>query len=384
MSLPWTLMALLAATGPPNVRQAPFAAVATAATNVRAGPELRFPVVGLLHRGARVEVTSCVPDCNSEGAWGWLGTDGAVRLALLLPSDEGGSEIPPEPTHLIHGKVLGTAAAIYALPDVHARVLRREPGGRVLAFAERLDLLGSGWLDWMHGGFVAVSAVRLATGSTLEGEKNPHVPLAFLRQRMEIKDASRATWVERYSRYPVLALDLKRVELSVGAVPKTRVRIAYARPRPDGVPAGARWVHVDLNEEILTAYEGDSLVFATLVSTGTRLHPTRTGLFRVWYKGLHDLMHGEGYFVDEVPDVLYFHGGEALHAAFWHEHFGSPVTHGCVNLSPADAAWLFDWAPPVMPAGWHSRMPGAGDEALFVRVERAPPGPPPFNDTTLR
>ena len=216
--------------------------------------------------------------------------------------------------------------------------------------------------------------VRLSLGSAFHGEFHPVAPLAFLRQRSPV-DVPGAAPLERFSRYPVVGGDAATVHLTVGSVPRTRVRVAYARPRPEGVPWDARWVHVDLNEEVLTAYEGDTLVFATLISSGTREHPTRVGLYRVSYKGVHDLMHGEGYFVEEVPFVLYFHDGEALHGAFWHDRFGTAVTHGCVNLSPADAAWLFEWAPPSLPEGWHSRMPTAETASLFVQVERAPPVP---------
>jgi len=77
----------------------------------------------------------------------------------------------------------------------------------------------------------------------------------------------------------------------------------------------------------------------------------------------------EEWHIEEVPFVLAFHGAEALHGAFWHDGFGSPRTHGCVNLSLADASWLFAWMPPPLPRGWHAILPRAG---LRVLVERAP------------
>jgi lipoprotein-anchoring transpeptidase ErfK/SrfK len=132
---------------------------------------------------------------------------------------------------------------------------------------------------------------------------------------------------------------------------------------------------VDLDEQVLTAYEGDSWVYATLVSTGRADTATHTGLFQVWNKTIHELMAEENkYFVEEVPYTQYFHDGEALHGAFWHSSFGSAVTHGCVNLSLPDARWLFAWAPPALPSGWHSYVVQRGTESLWVQVEHAKPG----------
>jgi hypothetical protein len=174
-------------------------------------------------------------------------------------------------------------------------------------------------------------------------------------------------------------------------VPRAAVRIAWARPRPDGIPAGARWVHIDVREQVLTAYEGERLVFATLVSTGKPGVRTRTrlGVFPVWYKTAHAAMHGpreDPYLVDEVPFVLYFFRSMGLHGTFWHERFGTAVSHGCVNLSMADAEWMFSWAPPQLPAGWHAISTEAANRPkLWVQVERARPGPlPRWPGTTAR
>jgi lipoprotein-anchoring transpeptidase ErfK/SrfK len=132
---------------------------------------------------------------------------------------------------------------------------------------------------------------------------------------------------------------------------------------------------VDLQEQVLTAYEGDTWVYATLVSTGKKDTATHRGVFRVWNKTLHELMTEENqYFVEEVPYAQYFYDGEALHGAFWHSHFGQAVTHGCVNLSLPDARWLFFWAPPALPSGWHSYRVVPGTESLWVVVEYAKPG----------
>jgi hypothetical protein len=155
------------------------------------------------------------------------------------------------------------------------------------------------------------------------------------------------------------------------------VRLALPVHRPPGVQPDEKWVHVDLTEQTLTAYEGDHPVFTTLVSTGKTDHETPRGLFKVWLKAVRHKMTGppdDPYEVDEVPFTLFFRRGDALHGAFWHDAFGSVVSHGCVNLSVGDAEWLFNWAPPELPQGWHAAIPGPSEQAsLKVLIDRSAP-----------
>jgi hypothetical protein len=120
--------------------------------------------------------------------------------------------------------------------------------------------------------------------------------------------------------------------------------------RPAGVEPGAAWVEVDLFEQTLAAYEGDRMVYATLISSGLRGWDTPPGLFQVWLKVAVGKMSGadnrpDYYFLEDVPWTMYFNQDVALHTAYWHDGFGYRHSHGCVNLPPADAHWLFDWAP---------------------------------------
>jgi lipoprotein-anchoring transpeptidase ErfK/SrfK len=135
---------------------------------------------------------------------------------------------------------------------------------------------------------------------------------------------------------------------------------------------------VDLSQQTLTAYEGETAVYATLISAGKNHKESQThaGLYRVDHKMAFSDMRGEPddpYDVDRVPYTLYFNKDEALHGAYWHNRFGSPASHGCINLSLADARWLFDWAPPQLPENWHTIHPrAAGLSSLWVFVkERA-------------
>lgn len=115
-------------------------------------------------------------------------------------------------------------------------------------------------------------------------------------------------------------------------------------PRPDVVGITERWIDVDLSSQHVYAMEGDALIQTFLVSTGTWQHPTITGLFRIYVKYRSTHMSGPGYFLPNVPYVMYFYKGYALHGTYWHNNFGTPMSHGCVNLRIEDAKWLYQWA----------------------------------------
>jgi hypothetical protein len=115
-------------------------------------------------------------------------------------------------------------------------------------------------------------------------------------------------------------------------------------PAPSADIDEDRWIDVDLSRQLLTAYERHSPVRTMLVSTGLPSTPTPTGQFRIWVKFRYDDMEGPGYYLEDVPFVMYFHKGYGLHGATWHTNFGHPMSHGCVNLPVEEAEWLFNWA----------------------------------------
>jgi lipoprotein-anchoring transpeptidase ErfK/SrfK len=107
---------------------------------------------------------------------------------------------------------------------------------------------------------------------------------------------------------------------------------------------GSRWIDVDLTNQRVSAYEGDVVVNSFIVSTGTWLTPTVTGKYKIYVKIRSGNMHGPGYFLPDVPYIMYFHNGYGLHGTYWHNNFGTPMSHGCVNLRTEEAGWLFNWA----------------------------------------
>jgi len=132
----------------------------------------------------------------------------------------------------------------------------------------------------------------------------------------------------------------------------TATPTAIPTPTATATPAHPeKWIDVDLSNQILVAYEGDVVVLRTSVSTGSALTPTVTGRFRIFHKLLSQTMVGPDYVQPDVPYVMYFYGAYSLHGAYWHDDFGRPRSHGCVNLRVAEAQWLFQWADPPLPAG---------------------------------
>jgi lipoprotein-anchoring transpeptidase ErfK/SrfK len=105
-----------------------------------------------------------------------------------------------------------------------------------------------------------------------------------------------------------------------------------------------RWIDVDLTHQRLVAYEGETPVRQVTVSTGLPRTPTVTGRFQIYVKYQAADMSGPGYYLAKVPYVMYFYRGFGLHGTYWHNNFGRPMSHGCVNLPTPEAEWLFNWA----------------------------------------
>jgi len=136
-------------------------------------------------------------------------------------------------------------------------------------------------------------------------------------------------------------------------------------PKPTDLAANEKWIDVNLSTQSLVAFEGDKPIYATIVSSGrhndedkSKDHRTITGSFRIREKHVAATMDDDSasdgpYSIQDVPWIMYFHGGIALHGAFWHSSFGHERSHGCVNLTPYDAKNLFSWVGPRLPDGWH-------------------------------
>jgi lipoprotein-anchoring transpeptidase ErfK/SrfK len=230
-------------------------------------------------------------------------------------------------------------------------------------------------------GWVAREDVELADPSAFSGvrltDAQRRSRLAFVRARhgARLYDATGAaldakrlpvqTLVEDLGA-PVTVGDETLYPLTATKSPTRFVRardlglIAPVAPPAEVTGERERWIDVNLAEQVLVAYEGSQPVFATLVSSGKgKEFATPTGLFQIREKHISITMSGPDpdhgvYEVGEVPWTLYYHDSYALHGAYWHDDFGQTRSHGCTNIAPADARWLFYWSEGTVPPGWNS------------------------------
>lgn len=119
------------------------------------------------------------------------------------------------------------------------------------------------------------------------------------------------------------------------------------------IPDEDRWIRVDLAEQLVIAYERDKPVRAFVISSGLPHTPTVTGEFRIRTKVRVQTMSGGDpelgnyYSLPNVQWVQYFYEDYGFHGSYWHDNFGQPMSRGCINMTNADARWLFDWAGPT-------------------------------------
>jgi hypothetical protein len=155
------------------------------------------------------------------------------------------------------------------------------------------------------------------------------------------------------------------------------VPVLKPEPPPPELEEGGKWIHVDISDQRLTAYEGDRPVFMTLVSSGNEEKDeefaTPRGTFWIQSKHVSTTMDNlaldeEAYSIEDVPWTMYFHANYALHGAFWHSVFGHLRSHGCVNMTPQDAKWIFDWSDPRLPLGWHGIVATKDRPGTLVKV----------------
>ncbi len=291
------------------------------------------------------------------------------------------------------------------------------PARSSIAFVDELSAEGRSFLLTQEFGLVPKDRVEIQSPSTFRGlplARSARLPLAFVRgqdspvYRMAkagaVRPASlgstlrgkveptgntwkRLTWVGLTGR--VLSRGSRRYleTRQDGLFIEDDFRASVIRQHPPKgfeLAPGEKWIDISIHRGTLVAYEGQRAVFSTLISPGISgykrdgegrpaKHATPTGTFRLEWKHRSTTMSPDperrSYFLSEVAWTQFFHMPFALHAAYWHDDFGQPKSGGCVNLSPADAKWLFEWTLPELPDGWHGvRSGGARGPGTWVRI----------------
>ncbi len=254
-------------------------------------------------------------------------------------------------------------------PDGSPVVFYDGPGGNPVGSIDNgynyvsIRQVTGGWVQLTNGQWVPEEHTRLADVSGFAGIEileEPTLPYAWM-----VRSAYPSSFpggpenrdLPRISQYTLLAIYTIEVVdgwewYMVGPgqwLQQTRVAKLKPVERPEGVDADDFWIAVDLFEQTLVAYEGDQMVFATLISSGLPQWSTNEGLFQVYIRAVSSPMTGasgqpEYYFIENIPWVMYFDNDIALHGAYWHDLFGYRQSRGCVNLSIMDSWWVYRWS----------------------------------------
>ena len=169
------------------------------------------------------------------------------------------------------------------------------------------------------------------------------------------------------------------IDDAYGYVEKEKLRIWSKASLPEDVSEEERWIDVNLDEQMLTVYDGTEPLFITLISSAKKGYVTPTGLYRIYDKStgwdLASLPNSsDPYFLERVPFVMHYFPRYALHSAFWHSDFGKEASHGCINLSMKDAEVVFDLVRPELPDGWSfvRQRPELPGTVVQIRAEDKP------------
>jgi len=291
-------------------------------------------------------------------------------------------------------------------------LLRREiPHGSMLAYTKSFEHEGRTYVLSSDGTIVPATRIRPFRQSQFKGtELNSKVslPIAFMREKARPKYRKSASggveatgtswpvrsWVEVDDGASVFEVGGKRYlqtkerEKSGSLyVLEDDATVVRKRDIPIGVTAGSNWIIVSITQGTLVAYENEKPVYATLQSPGAggvpipgkdpvKMSTTPMGVYRMTFKHRASTMSPESgekrkFWIAEVPYTQYFNAPFALHTAYWHEDFGQPMSAGCVNVSPLDGKWLYDWTDPKVPDGWSGAGPGGPNAAgTYVVVYR--------------
>jgi lipoprotein-anchoring transpeptidase ErfK/SrfK len=272
--------------------------------NLRTGPGTNFSAIRKVIHDEQLQFLGRLSDNTwlyvktSDGQEGWI-TTAWINLAGVNLDYDGYLVKTPSPVPPATIWVSGARVNLRTGPGTNFSVIQK------LTYEERLLLLGrlsdNTWLyvktsDGQEG-WITMSGVEL-TGVNLKHADHP------LRTAPPTETAT-----------PVVLNDIE-----------------------------GHWIDIDLSEQLLRAYDGVDLVASFLVSTGVDLYPTETGQYHIYVKYRSSPMRGSDYFLPDVPYSLYYSGDFSIHGTYWHHNFGTPMSHGCVNMDINDAEWLYYWS----------------------------------------
>lgn len=352
---------------------------------------------GTLLRGATAPVFAAQRAPHCHGRWllvgpsAWLCSDEIEYLAAPYITPAPAPSLAfglPYSYFFVHGENASAYASFEGAGDAAPEGdLER---GFFLPILEVREKEGERWGRTRGGQWISMSELAPARPLDFQGVKieNGTLDMAWVRgAKATVKPDAKGekpTVLPRFTQLKVGALG-KRVGVAnvegaaLGTVDAKELSLPTLAAPPKEIVGDERWIDIELASQTLVAYEGDKPTFATLVSTGKGPKgselATPPGTFRIWVKlrttdmdNLEKDFADDYYSIADVPYVQFFHKGVALHATFWHRDLGHVHSHGCVNLAPEDARYLFGWTAPHVPPGWDAVLPTPHERGTLVRV----------------
>lgn len=337
--------------------------------------EAKPPMDGCPKRWIRIEPRGWVCESNLVAA-----TEPPTASARVELDDD------TQPALVGYGSVRVASAWVYDnVADVDANGGHPPPGAMQVRAVGEQRVRGLRYLLLGDGSLIEPHAVAPSSPSSFHGTvvRDGKLDVAWTRRAAGVsaKPGGRVTrTLPARSQVAIRERSADRRFVRIGeaewvASAELRVPVA-AEELPPGVGEGERWFDVDLDDQLLVAYEGLHPVYATLVSTGRPAHATPPALGRVVVKHRTTTMINstadESYSVADVPWTMFYEHTLALHGTYWHDAFGTVRSHGCVNLAPRDARILFDWSAPEVPPGWNAvyTTPSLGPKGSLVHIHR--------------
>ena len=378
-----------------DVRSVQFATT----TVVRKEPRMDADKLGVVGRGTRSAVMGAAsPGNGCRMRWIHIAPRGWVCETAITPSSNEPTPLVDVPLSSIadsavpgvYGFVRGDNVQAYGTrADAEAGTGHVLTGSNSVRAAGVVDVDGHRYWQTTDGSLIDESSIIRAYPSTFKG--------------VVIDGGSMPAWVRGSTKDPVKVRNdagkvtgtiaprtVVHILEEVGSririddtrwLARSDVRAASTTPPPPDTAPSEHWFDVDLDEQVLVAYEGDRPVYATMVSTGKWQHETPTVITRVQSKHQSASMisdKGDLYSVADVPWTMYYDGHFALHTSYWHDGFGYRLSHGCINLAPRDARVLYQWSSPDVPAGWTSVYGDEDYPGSLVRVRSRTVPDPPF------
>ena len=395
-------------------------------TVVRIKPTNKVRRRGVVMAGARLPLLEESEGPGCGGSWfrvmeeGWICEDDGRRSNLppsgadypVLPK----GQITPWPYGFVRESTLEYRKEGGLLVEMR-EVLK----GFGFGVADTVRIDGTSYFETAEGTFIPRKDAGIAGRiSDFEGTAlSPSLPnpIGFVVKRHATawsapaqRRENRIGTVERYKPFEVLDTSgtgrNKFYRFDEGAWLAARdVRTPRPASLPKGIKPGERWIDVDTARQMITAYEGETPVYITLISSGRVSSPTVKGEYRIWAKiaaiamdNTDEALEAESppdadtetsssadtdtdtdtettapkephlYSLHDVPWTQFFFESFALHGVYWHDAFGNRRSHGCVNLSPKDAAWFYNWTEPRIPPGFWAVHSTAASPGTLVRI----------------